>query len=959
MDSLSVYVPMDRLNALIRGEALAERAEGAALFADLSGFTALTELLIQNLGPKRGAEKLLVFLDRIYEPLIIQVHNYGGSVIGFSGDAITCWFNLDTGIQAIASALAMQEEMKAFASLEILDGIEVSIGLKVAVAAGTARRFLVGEPDIQVIDVLAGSPLEHLAQAEHLAARGEVLVDSATANYLTGEIEIAEWRLDPEAGEYYAVVKSLTVPFQPRPWPDLEANLLDRQFLRQWLLPPIYQRLQSGMGEFLAELRPAVALFLRFGGIDYDEDDSAGVKLDAYIRQVQRIIARFEGSLIQLTVGDKGSYLFAAFGAPIAHEDDANRAVLAAVELSKILPVEGPGKRVQIGISEGRMRTGAYGGSSRRTYGVLGPQTNLAARLMQAAAPGQILVSQLIYKATLAQYNWLELPAIQLKGVREPLPVFALNEYTDRRSIHLQEPQYNLPMVGRKSELAAIEASIQKTLAGQGQIVVITGEAGMGKSRLVAESIRLCLENGLVGFGGECESYGTNTSYHLWYSIWRAFFNVDPGWSVEESSTMLQDTLAQVDPSLVPRLPLLGPVLNLPFPDNDLTRSLDAKRRKTLLEGLLITCLRARAHQQPLLFVLENCHWMDPLSAELAAVVARSIADVPVILLLALRPVEDQENRENPLGPIKTYTAIQLTELPDEEVELLIQLKLEQIYAGQTGLPSRLIQYIGKRAQGNPFYIEELLNYLRDMNINPQNSSALEQIELPESLNSLVLSRIDQCTESQKITLKVASVLGRLFIAAWLWGAFPDLSRPEMVQTDLDELRRLELTSLEKTEPELTYLFKHIITQEVAYESLPYATRSLLHGQIAQFIENTYPDKISQNVDLLAFHYELSFNEPKKREYLLKAGQTAQANYANQAALNYYQHLIPLIQGSERVDVMLKLGQVYELVGQWDAAKNLYQSGLQIGEALEDRNLQALCQTATGELLRKRGAYPD
>jgi tetratricopeptide (TPR) repeat protein len=202
-------------------------------------------------------------------------------------------------------------------------------------------------------------------------------------------------------------------------------------------------------------------------------------------------------------------------------------------------------------------------------------------------------------------------------------------------------------------------------------------------------------------------------------------------------------------------------------------------------------------------------------------------------------------------------------------------------------------------------------------------------------------------------------VIGRLFEAGWLWGVYPELGAPEHVRADLELLSRLELTSQDRPDPELTYIFKHVVTQEVTYESLPFAMRAILHDQFGQFLERTYPDKLDRYVELLAFHFERSHNEAKKREYLRKAGETAQADYANEAALVYYRRLLPLLPVAEQVEVMLKLGEVLQLVGQWDEAGDLYRQALELAEKLGDRSAQAWCQTARGELFRKQGRYAD
>ena len=501
--------------------------------------------------------------------------------------------------------------------------------------------------------------------------------------------------------------------------------------IRPWLLPPVYERLQAGKGEFLAELRPAVVLFLSFGGIDYDGDETAGAKLDAYIRWVQTVLARYEGYLLQLTVGDKGSYVYTAFGAPIAHEDDAMRAVSAALELRTPPTTLNFIDNVQIGISQGQIYTGAYGGTMRRTYGVMGDDVNLAARLMQAAAPEQILVSYIARQATADIFTWENLPPLKVKGKADPVIVFSLGGAKERRAIHLQERNYALPMVGREAELALLEQKLAQVLAGHGQVIGITAEAGMGKSRLVAEIIHRANDRQMIGYGGECQSYGTNISYLVWQPIWHGFFGLDSAWEVSEQVSELERQLKLIDPALGPRLPLLGAVLNLSIPDNDLTHSFDAKLRKASLEALLVDCLRARAKEMPLLLILEDSHWLDPLSHDLLEEIGRTIVDLPVLLVLAYRPPDLQRLQAPRVSQLAYFTEISLADFTPQEAERLITLKLQQFFGPQTKILSGLVERIIARAQGNPFYIEELLNYLQDQGFDPSNSEALEGTRPP------------------------------------------------------------------------------------------------------------------------------------------------------------------------------------------------------------------------------------
>jgi len=958
MENPSAYIPMDRRQSLVAGEALAERTIGAALFADISGFTPLTEALEREMGAKRGAEELSIHLNRVYDALIAELHRYGGSVIGFSGDAISCWFDGDDGRKATSSALAMQGAMGQYAEVRTHSGSIISLGIKTAVSSGSVRRFLVGEPGYLVIDAMAGATLESLAAAEHQALRGEVVLDARTAHNLQEHLQIAEWREDEASGGRFAVVAELHVHVAESPWPDIPDEALLEDQVQAWLLPRVHERLGRGQGEFLAELRPAVALFSRFSGIDYEGDPHAPAKLDDYIQQVEGVLRKYDGSFIQLTIGDKGSYLYAAFGAPVSHEDDAVRAVSAAREIQSIASRLEYIDNIQIGIAMGRTRTGAYGSSVRRTYGVLGDAVNLSARLMMAASNGQVLITDSVRDDTGNTFIYENLPSMRVKGKTGQVPVSRLVGL--KKSVQrLRVPEYHFPMVGRLEELRTINDRLDLALSGQGQIVGITGEAGMGKSRLSAEAITSAIEKGNTGYGGECQSYGTNTSYLVWQNIWRGFFALDPTWDQERQIQALEQELVRINPALVPRLPLLGAVVNLSIPDNDLTGSLNAKVRKASLEGMLAECLQRRASGQPVLLVLEDCQWLDPLSHDLIEVIGRSIADIPVFMLILYRTPDLQRLEVPRVNQLPYFTEVSLAQFKPQEADQLVKLKLAQLYGRQAEVSPALLERITTQAEGNPFYIEELLNYFQDLGIDPKDHRALETIDLPGSLYSLILSRMDQLTDSQQITMKVASVIGRLFGAAMIWGVYPSIGDQELIKSNLNLISRLELTQLDTPEPELTYLFKHIVTQQVAYNSLLHSTRAMLHNAIGTYIEDVYSQNLDQYINVLAHHFEHSENEAKKREYLLKAGEAAQRDYSNLAAIDYYEKVLPLLAADEQVDVLLKLGEVQKLIGEWEKAGTSYESALTLADELGDCTKHAWVETAMGEFIWKQGRLEE
>ena len=277
--------------------------------------------------------------------------------------------------------------------------------------------------------------------------------------------------------------------------------------------------MRAGRGEFLAELRPATPVFLRFAGIDYDDDPDAIEKLDAFVRRAQSIMAGYGGNVLQLTLGDKGAYLYGVFGSPVAHEDDAARAASAALEL-RDLERTTDAREIQIGIAHGRLRSGTYGHAMRRTFVCLGDAVNLAARLMSAAPAGRIYVEDQVREAAGDAFIWEALPAAHGQGQgradRRPRP-----DRVARAGLAPQDAVPSSPSSAGATELARLHDALELTTAGDGRIIGIAADAGMGKSRLIAEFVRIVRRRGLFVAFGECQSFGTNTSYFVWREIWR------------------------------------------------------------------------------------------------------------------------------------------------------------------------------------------------------------------------------------------------------------------------------------------------------------------------------------------------------------------------------------------------------------------------------------------------------
>jgi adenylate cyclase len=953
-ESRNAYVPQDRLLALAAGEELPPQATGSVLFADISGFTPLTEAYEAHLGSRKGGEQLTRVLNEVYAMLIGEVDRTRGSVIGFAGDAITCWYDADNGHRAVDAAMAMQAGMEAFKAIPSPAGGTIALGLKAAVTSGTVQRFIVGDEDIQRVDVLAGDPVYRVAAAEGAAERGEVIIDEPTRLALGSVVTVGEEKKESDGTTVGWVVKSAAPVESVDPWPELLSLEIDPAVVDAWMIASIRERMAAGLGDFFTELRPATTLFVKFDGIDFDGDPEADRKLDVFFSTVQHIITEYEGVVHQLTVGDKGSFLYAAFGAPISHEDDTRRTMSASLRISRLTESMDFIFSIQIGMGRGTTRTGAYGGPTRRTYGVLGDQVNLAARLMGKAQPGQILVSEEAAREVTKGYDLRSLPRIRVKGKSEPIALYSLEgKIKDRLK---DTAGYVLPMVGREAERERLLGLIEPAIGGSGQVATVMADVGMGKTRLIKEIQEAAKARGFRVLGGECQAFGTNTQYTPWWDIWRDFFGIE---NEAEAEERLKAFLKGVDERLVPRLPLLGPVLNIPLQDNELTRMFDAKLRRASLESLLVECLRAEAVKAPLLISIEDAHAIDVGSRDLLRMILQAIARARVLVLIAHRPCP----KDTILGPdekaLEYSHPLQLSEFSEDESAELVRQKYKQLFGGDQALPAGIISQITERTGNNPFFIDEVMNWVHRQGIDILSEEALQQADLPVSLYSLVLSRMDQLDENSRVAMKVASVIGRLFRAAVVWGVYPELGEETQVRKALEKLSLQDFTEREEEETELAYIFKHVVIHEVAYESLPHELRERLHEAIGTFIEDHFTAKTPQVLDLLAFHFGRSLNMDKKRIYFLLAGDAAREAYANRAAATYYENVLPLLEEKEQIPVLRNLGQVRQFSGDWDGAMANFKNALALADRFDLHQEAANCRLEIGDLLRKRGTFDE
>jgi predicted ATPase/class 3 adenylate cyclase len=946
-------VPDEVVRALLEhpGEppvGVAACADAVVLFADIAGFTPLSEALAKV--GKYGAEELSRVLNHYFGSMVERAVAYGGSVVRLTGDALTAMFPYDRATcpvvvrRAVRCALDMQAAMGAFQAVDTEAGV-FRLAMRAGLAMGPVLGTIVGDPAVRLEYVVAGRTIDRAAAAERWAAIGQVVVDDGLLQAGHGFDVLA---LGRDAHLVTRVEMPVGTASVRRP--DVVDDATTSR-LAPFLHPAIAERLRTGRRGLVNEHRKVTVAFVGFPDLP-EAAVGAATSLQAYLTAAVQVIDRYGGHLSQVDTGDKGSLLMLLFGTPVAHEDDEERAVLCCLELLRL-----PGGPFRAGVTTGSAFCGEIGSELRRYYTVVGDSVNLASRLLQAAQPGQLLLDGPTFQRVEAGAVGERLRPITVKGKTGPVSAWAVRAARERPGLQLLEPLPVGRLVGRDAELRTIQAVARRAIAGHGQVLTLSGEAGIGKSRLVAEAVTVCERLGFAVHGGACRSYSMTTGYLVWRPIVQGLLAVDPALPSDEQRAQVGRRMAVYGPNWEERAPLLAPVLGLAMPDSRLMQSLEPQTRAELLRSLLLDLLRRQVATGPLLLVLEDCHWIDGPSMALLEFLARNATDLPVLLVVAARSEAAGLGPMAQLGSLAHGAELRLQDLPAGDTEALAGERLRARYGEGVELPAEAVRRIAERSGGNPFYVEELVAFLHAQGVDPDDLGRLADLELPDSLHRLVLARLDQLSEGEQATVKVASVIGRVFRAQWLWGSYPEVGSPEDVIRHLDHLDALGLTPLRSTVPEAEYGFRHTIIQEAAYISLAFGMRQTLHEAVGAFIERTYAGRLDQYVDVLAHHYGRSRNHDKQRIWFRAAGDAAKAGYANEAAVEHFERLLPLLAPDQTGEVHLQLGEVWYLVGRWADAEQAYRRAMEVAERSGDRPLLAASKRDLGILVMRTRSY--
>ncbi len=646
--------------------------------------------------------------------------------------------------------------------------------------------------------------------------------------------------------------------------------------------------------------------------------------MDGCFKILMDEIHQFEGTINQFT----GDGVMALFGAPIALENHAQNACRAGLaiqnaikkysqELNKKYGFE---FKMRIGLNSGPVIVGSIGDDLRMDYTAIGDTTNLAARMESLAEPGTVLVSPNTHQRVDKQFEFESLGKVEVKGKESVIDVYVLTkEKLDRPRLGLERQIFS-EMIGRDTELNKLELQINKAINGEGSVVNVIGEAGVGKSRLIAELRNSMVLKRVTLLEGRAISIGRNLSFHPITDLFRHWAHINEDDTSEIALNKLEIAIKRVTPKDKDEiLPFLATLMGMKLPTSYAQRLKDIEEEA--LEKLIFKNIRdfiiKSTESSPLVIVMEDLHWADSSSIELLESLFRLATTQRIVFINVFRP-NYPETSERIIETIKKntvyYVEISLQPLNEQMSEMLINnmLKLK-------GLQHGLIEKIIDRSGGNPFFIEEVIRSLIDEGAVIRKNGdfiitkKIEEINVPYTINDVLMARIDRLDDMTRDLVKVASVIGRSFFYRILM---------EVAKTieDLDDrlayLKQIELIRERRRMEELEYLFKHALTQEAAYASILHQKQKDLHLDVARSIESVFGERLHEFYGMLALHYIKGEDYENAEKFLIKAGEEAFRTSASSEALNYYKEGLKLyLQANKEAAEPEKLGMFEKNIG--------------------------------------------
>ena len=618
--------------------------------------------------------------------------------------------------------------------------------------------------------------------------------------------------------------------------------------------------------------------------------------MDGCFKILMDEIHQYEGTINQFT----GDGVMALFGAPLAHEEHAQRACHASLSIQKALETYhakikkdyGMEFKMRIGLNSGPVIVGAIGDDLRMDYTAVGDTTNLAARMENSAEPGTVLVSKNTYKIAGDFFKFEPCGKFAVKGKESPQEAFQLIGKSDVETRIAASAAKGLSrFVGRENSIAALMEAYHKVRSGSGQIVGIIGEAGVGKSRLVLEFKNQLHNEEVLFLEGQCLHYGSAMAYLPVLDLLKSYFDIADDDREFIIRKKIEEKILCLDNNLKSVLTPFHDLLSLKVDDDAYLQVEFSERKIRVFESLMNLFVR-ESQSRPLIIVIEDLHWIDKISEEFLNYFIGWLQNTKILLIMLYRPEYTHQ-----WGSKSHYTKVGLTQLGIDSSSQLVQAILED---GE--ITPEIREIILKRAGGNPLFVEELThNLLENGSIEKRDrqyvlTRKVSEIQVPDTLQGIIASRIDRVEQNLKRVMQMASVIGREFAFRILESI---MGMREGLKSSLLNLQGLEFISEKQLFPELEYIFKHALTQEVAYNSLLQTRKKEIHKKVAQSIEALYPDRMEEYYELLAYHYKRSDDAEKALDYLDKANQKAARLNAMKEAMAYFDEAMEILDTLE------------------------------------------------------------
>jgi predicted ATPase/class 3 adenylate cyclase len=906
--------------------------EGTVAFIDISGFTAMSERLSSK--GRAGAEEVTEVMNATFAALLGVAYAQGGGLLKFGGDALLLFYEgEDHARRAARAAFEMRRTLRAIGRPRTSAGA-VQLKMHAGLHAGRFQFFLVGESHRELL--ITGPAATRTVEMEATSQAGEILVSAEMAAALEDDDVLAEAK-----GEGRLLRAAPDVRGTVEPLPNVDDTPLE-------IAVPAPLRAQLlEVGPLEGEHRHASIAFIRFAGTDEviatEGPEAAAEALDVLVRAVQAAADEHRVTFLESDIDRDGGRIVLVSGAPQTFGDDEERmlrTVRAVVDAGLPLPVH-------IGVSEGRVFTGQVGASFRRTYTVLGDTAALAARLMARAGEDEIWVSAGAFARGGTSFEATELEPFTVKGKSEPVRAFVLGDLLPETARPESGPaKGKLPFVDRERERAVLAASVAPVRMGFGTMVELVGEPGIGKSRLAEELRENCADMRQIAL--RCEQYEASTPYYPFRPFLRSLLDVELNGGGEHNRTVLADRLATVDEELVPWAPLLAAPLDVEVETTPEVNDLDPAFWRARLHGVMGTLL-GHLLDEPTLIVFDDVHWMDDASSELLRYLGTQLSTRPWLACTTRRPGDGGFAAAEGTPPLPALT-LRLEPLPADDAKTLALAA-----AGGRKLTDEELAALLERGAGNPLFLQTLASV---------GEQADEAEELPESVEALVATRIDQLAPGDRALLRWASVLGVSFTGALIVDVLEDDPQVGAASEAWDRLGEFV-----ERDPDVpgAFRFRHALIRDAAYEGLSYKRRRELHGRVAEVIEQRHEDEPEEAAELLSLHYFNAGRWEQAWTYSRLAGDLAREVYANVDAARFYERALEAnqhIEDAEDVEVAStwrSLGEVRDAAGDYRgaldalkaAAKLLQDDPIAQAEIYEARALARIRLSSYSEALRE------